>query len=66
MENWYQEELGITEVIDINLSEDSSFCFAVSDGVASSDQSQHCSKAVVKAIYKCTEVIARQLSISIT
>lgn len=46
LDNWYQETLGVTEIIDINLS----FCLAVSDGVASSNYSQHCSKAVVKAI----------------
>jgi len=46
LDNWYQETLGITEIIAIEMP----FCFAVSDGVASSNYSQHCSKAVVKAI----------------
>lgn len=44
--DWYQETLGVTEVTNIA----SPFCLAVSDGVASSNYSQHCSKAVVKAI----------------
>lgn len=46
LDNWYQEPLGVTEVTNIA----SPFCLAVSDGVASSSYSQHCSKAVVKAI----------------
>lgn len=46
LDNWYQEELGVTEVIDIK----DYFCLAVSDGVGSSNQSQYCSKAIVKAI----------------
>lgn len=46
IDNWYRETLGITEVVNIK----SSFCLAVSDGVASSNYSQHCSKAVVKAV----------------
>lgn len=46
LDDWYQENLGITEVIDIK----DYFCLAVSDGVASSSYSQHCSKAIVKAI----------------
>lgn len=46
LDNWYQEELGITEVINI----EDYFCLAVSDGVGSSNQSQYCSKAIVKAI----------------
>lgn len=46
LDNWYQETLGITEIIAIEMP----FCFAVSDGVASSNYSQHCSKEVVKAI----------------
>lgn len=46
LNDWYQETLGITEVLSIN----SPFCLAVSDGVASSNYSQHCSKAIVKAI----------------
>lgn len=46
LDNWYQETLGITEVRAV----EASFCFAVSDGVASSNYSQYCSKAVVKAI----------------
>lgn len=46
LDDWYQETLGMTESVAI----DSAFCLAVSDGVASSDYSQHCSKAVVKAI----------------
>lgn len=46
LDNWYQEALGITEVRAV----ESPFCLAVSDGVASSNYSQYCSKAVVKAI----------------
>lgn len=46
LDNWYQETLGITEITAVK----SPFCLAVSDGVASSNYSQHCSKAVVKAI----------------
>jgi protein phosphatase len=46
LEDWYQETLGVTEIIAVA----SPFCFAVSDGVASSNYSQHCSKAIVKAI----------------
>jgi len=46
LDNWYQETSGITEIISIEMP----FCFAVSDGVASSNYSQYCSKAVVKAI----------------
>ncbi|CAM4000519.1 PP2C family serine/threonine-protein phosphatase [Psychrobacter arenosus] len=48
LEDWYQETLGVTEIIAVA----SPFCFAVSDGVASSNYSQHCSKAIVKAIKK--------------
>lgn len=44
--NWYQEDLGIMAVILMT----SPFCLAVSDGVASSNHSRHCSKMVVKAI----------------
>ncbi len=47
-DDWYQETLGVTEITAIK----SPFCLAVSDGVASSNYSQHCSKAVVKAIKK--------------
>ena len=46
LDNWYQEDLGVMAVTPVA----SPFCLAVSDGVASSNQSQHCSKAVVKAI----------------
>lgn len=44
--NWYQEDLGMMAVTPVVVP----FCLAVSDGVASSNHSQHCSKAVVKAI----------------
>ena len=43
LDNWYQEDLGVMAVAV-------PFCLAVSDGVASSNYSQHCSKAVVEAI----------------
>ena len=46
LDNWYQEDLGVMVVISVELP----FCLAVSDGVASSNYSQHCSKAVVKAV----------------
>ena len=46
LDNWYQEDLGVMVVTSVELT----FCLAVSDGVASSNYSQHCSKAVVKAI----------------
>jgi len=46
LDNWYQEDLGVMAVTSVP----SPFCLAVSDGVASSNHSQHCSKAVVKAI----------------
>ena len=46
LDHWYQEDLGIMPVTSVQAP----FCLAVSDGVASSNQSQHCSKAVVKAI----------------
>lgn len=46
LDNWYQEDLGVMAVTLVELP----FCLAVSDGVASSNHSQHCSKAVVKAI----------------
>ncbi|MGP4848620.1 PP2C family protein-serine/threonine phosphatase, partial [Marinobacter sp. 1Y8] len=46
LDNWYQEDLGVMAVTSVALP----FCLAVSDGVASSNHSQHCSKAVVKAI----------------
>ncbi|WP_230656590.1 PP2C family protein-serine/threonine phosphatase [Psychrobacter sp. I-STPA10] len=46
LDDWYQETLGIMPIQDI----DGQFCLAVSDGVASSNYSQHCAKAVVKAI----------------
>lgn len=46
LDNWYQEDLGMMAVTPVT----EPFCLAVSDGVASSNQSQHCSKAVVKAI----------------
>lgn len=48
LDHWYQENLGIMPVTSVQAP----FCLAVSDGVASSNQSQHCSKAVVKAIKK--------------
>jgi protein phosphatase len=46
LDNWYQEDLGVMVVTPVVAP----FCLAVSDGVASSYYSQHCSKAVVKAI----------------
>ncbi len=46
LDHWYQEDLGIMPVTPVVAP----FCLPVSDGVASSNQSQHCSKAVVKAI----------------
>ena len=46
LDNWYQEDLGVMAVTSVA----SPFCLAVSDGVASSNHSQYCSKAVVKAI----------------
>lgn len=46
LDNWYQEDLGMMAVTPVT----EPFCLAVSDGVASSNYSQHCSKAVVKAI----------------
>lgn len=46
LDNWYQEDLGVMAVTSVA----SLFCLAVSDGVDSSNHSQHCSKAVVKAI----------------
>ncbi|WP_201632175.1 PP2C family protein-serine/threonine phosphatase [Psychrobacter immobilis] len=46
LDHWYQEDLGVMAVIPVV----SPFCLAVSDGVASSNYSQHCSKAVVKAV----------------
>ncbi|MBZ1391758.1 MULTISPECIES: PP2C family protein-serine/threonine phosphatase [Psychrobacter] len=46
LDNWYQEDLGMMAVTPVALP----FNLAVSDGVASSNHSQHCSKAVVKAI----------------
>lgn len=46
LDHWYQEDLGVMPVTPIVAP----FCLAVSDGVASSNQSQHCSKAVVKVI----------------
>jgi protein phosphatase len=46
LDNWYQEDLGVMAVTSVT----SPFCLAVSDGVASSNHSQYCSKAVVKAI----------------
>ena len=46
LDHWYQEDLGVMPVTPVVAP----FCLAVSDGVASSNQSQHCSKAVVKAI----------------
>lgn len=46
LDNWYQEDLGVMAVTPVTLP----FCLAVSDGVASSNYSQHCSKAVVKSV----------------
>lgn len=46
LDHWYQEDLGIMSLTSVQAP----FCLAVSDGVGSSNQSQHCSKAVVKAI----------------
>ena len=46
LDHWYQEDLGVMAVTPVA----SPFCLAVSDGVASSNRSQHCSKAVVKGI----------------
>ena len=46
LDDWYQKALGVTEIKSVKTP----FCLAVSDGVASSNYSQHCSKAVVKAI----------------
>ncbi len=46
LNDWYQEALGITDILPFKAP----FCLAVSDGIASSNYSQHCSKAVVKAI----------------
>lgn len=44
LDHWYQEDLGVMVVTSVQAP----FCLAVSDGVASSNHSQHCSKAVVK------------------
>lgn len=46
LDHWYQEDLGMMAVTPVIAP----FCLAVSDGVASSNYSQHCSKAVVKAV----------------
>ncbi len=46
LDHWYQEDLGVMAITSVA----SPFCLAVSDGVASSNYSQHCSKAIVKAI----------------
>ncbi|PNK59678.1 PP2C family protein-serine/threonine phosphatase [Psychrobacter sp. FDAARGOS_221] len=46
IDDYFQETLGITEVTSVRYP----FCLAVSDGVSSSNYSQHCSKAVVKAV----------------
>ncbi|MUG32086.1 PP2C family protein-serine/threonine phosphatase [Psychrobacter sanguinis] len=46
IDDYYQERLGVTAVKSISPP----FCLAVSDGVASSNHSQYCSKAVVKSI----------------
>lgn len=46
LDNWYQEDFGMMAVTAVP----SAFCVAVSDGVGSSNYSQHCSKAVVKAL----------------
>ena len=46
LDNWYQEDLGVMAVTPVAAP----FCLAVSDGVASSSRSQHCSNTVVKAI----------------
>ena len=44
LDHWYQEDLGVMAITSVA----SPFCLAVSDGVASFNYSQHCSKAVVK------------------
>jgi protein phosphatase len=46
LDNWYQEDLGMMALTPI----EAPFCLAVSDGVASSNYSQNCSKALVKAV----------------
>ena len=46
IDDYYQERIGITDIVATHLP----LRLAVSDGVASSNYSQHCSKAVVKAI----------------
>lgn len=46
LDHWYQEDLGVMAITSVA----SPFCLAVSDGVASSNYSQYCSKAVVKAV----------------
>ena len=46
LDHWYQEDLGVMAITSVA----SPFCLAVSDGVANSNYSQHCSKAVVKAV----------------
>ena len=46
LDDWYQEYLGVMAMTPVTAP----FCLAVSDGVASSNHSQNCSKAVVKAI----------------
>lgn len=57
IDDYYQERLGVTAVKSISPP----FCLAVSDGVASSNYSQHCSKAVVKSI---KSLIDRQQSLN--
>ena len=47
IDHWYQEDLRVMAVTSVQAP----FCLAVSGGVASSNKSQYCSKAVVKAIY---------------
>lgn len=56
LDNWYQEDLGVMATTPVA----SPFCLAVSDGVASSNHSQHCSKSVVKAISRCGVIIQSQ------
>lgn len=51
IDDYYQETLGVTKVDTVSLP----LCLAVSDGVSSSSYSQHCSRAVVKAIKTLVE-----------
>ena len=51
LDNWYQEDLGVMAVTPVELP----FCLAVSDGVASSNHSQYCSKVVDLSLNDLTE-----------